>query len=357
MSPFGQAPGYGLITPPDQGWLQTALAEDIIEPDLPIIDPHHHLWDNPRHRYLVPEFAADLATGHRVLATVYMNCWIMYRSGGPAEMQPVGEVEFANGQAAMSASGQYGPTHIAAGIVGTCDANLGDRVEPVIATLIAAGNGRLRGVRVSGGWDEDRSISSPAQAPGLYDRADVRAALRVVQRAGLSFDALVFHPQLRDVVNLARALPDLKIVLNHMGQPLGFGRHSDRRAGFEIWRGLMREVALCPNVTVKLGGILLRLALPDHVARGARPPTSEELAILWRPWIETTIAAFGPDRCMFESNFPVEKMGLGYAALWNAFKRMATDYSSAEKAALFSGTAARVYRLQDVVAQAVERAA
>ena len=269
-------------------------------------------------------------------------------------MRPVGEVEFANGQAAMSASGQYGPAQIAAGIVGTCDASLGDSVEPVIASLVAAGNGRLRGVRVSGGWDEDRSISSPAQAPGLYDRADVRAALAVVQRAGLSFDALVFHPQLRDVVNLARALPDLNIVLNHMGQPLGFGRHSDRRAGFEMWRGLMREVAQCPNVTVKLGGILLRLALPDHVARGARPPTSEELVEMWRPWVETAIALFGPDRCMFESNFPVEKMGIGYAALWNAFKRMASGYTSGEKAALFSGTAARVYRLQDVLVQAAE---
>lgn len=345
MSPFGTVRSHGKITPPDEAWLARALPEPVLEPALPIIDPHHHLWDNPAHRYLVPEFAAEIATGHNVVATVYMNCWICYRAGGPEEMRPVGEVEFANGQAAMSASGGYGPARIAAGIVGTADLTLGDRVRPVLEALISAGNGRLKGIRLSAGFDEDRSISAPTGAPGLYARDDVRRALASFSGYGLSFDALVFHPQLQDIVDLARALPDLPIVLNHMGQPLGIGRYTDHAETFRLWRRLIGEVARCPNVSVKLGGIMLRLGVPDHIAPGPRPPTSQELAELWRPYVETSIELFGPDRAMFESNFPVEKMGVSYAALWNAFKRLTAGASAAEKKKLFHDTAARVYRI------------
>lgn len=346
MSPFGATRSYGMISPPDEAWLARATPEPALEPDLPIIDPHHHLWDNALHRYMVPEFAEEIASsGHNVRATVYMNCWIMYREGGPEEMRPVGEVEFANGQAAMGASGQYGPARIAAAIVGHANPLLGGRIRPVLEAEIAAGNGRLRGIRAAAGWDEDRSISAPVDAPGLYLRADVQEALACLPEYGLAFDALVFHPQLADIVALSRALPDLSIVLNHMGQPLGFGRYADRAETFRLWSRLIRDAARCPNVTVKLGGILLRLAVPDHVERADAPPTSAELAELWRPYVETCIELFGPRRCMFESNFPVEKMGVGYGALWNAFKRLAAGCSADEKAALFHDTAAGVYGL------------
>ena len=346
MSPFADRPQHGKISPPDAAWLARAAPEPAIDPDLPIIDPHHHLWDNPGHRYLVPEFADEIARGgHNVVATVYMNCWIMYRADGPGPLRPVGEVEFANGQAAMAASGQYGPVRIAAGIVGHADATLGERIAPVLEAEIAAGNGRLRGIRVSAGWDEDGTISAPADAPGLYLRADVQQALACLPRHGLSFDALVFHPQLADIVALSRALPALSIVLNHMGQPLGIGRHADRAEGFRVWSGLIRAVAACPNVTVKLGGLMLRLGVPDHVARADAPPDSAALAEAWRPYAETCIEAFGAGRCMFESNFPVEKMGVGYGTLWNACKRLAAGCSAAERQAMFHDNAARIYRL------------
>jgi L-fuconolactonase len=347
MSPFSTTRSYGLISPPDDAWLARGEQESVLEPNLPIIDPHHHLWDNKLHRYLVPEFAKEIASsGHNVRATVYMNCWIMYRQGGPEEMRPVGEVEFANGQAAMAASGQYGPTLIAAAIVGHANPLLGDRIRPVLEAEIAAGNGRLRGIRAAAGWDADRSISAPVDAPGLYLRADVQEALRCLPDYGLAFDALVFHPQLADIIALSRAVPNLQIVLNHMGQPLGFGRYADRVETFRLWSRLIREVARCPNVKVKLGGILLRLAVPNHVERADAPPNSAELAELWWPYVDTCIQEFGPQRCMFESNFPVEKMGVGYSTLWNAFKRLATKYSADEKARLFHDTAASVYGLE-----------
>ena len=347
MTPFGTTPSYGKITPPDDAWLALAAPEPALDPDLQIIDPHHHLWDNPHHRYLVPEFADEIArSGHNVRATVYMNCWIMYRAKGPEDLRPVGEVEFANGQAAISASEQFGPTQIAAGIVGHANPTLGTRIRPVLEALVAAGNGRLRGIRAAAGWDADRTISAPVDAPGLYLRADVKAALGCLADYGLCFDALVFHPQLLDIVHLGRALPELPIVLNHMGQPLGFGQYSDRADSFRLWSRLIREVATCPNVMVKLGGLMLRLAIPDHVDRGQAPVTSEKLAELWRPYVETCIDLFGPTRCMFESNFPVEKMGVSYGTLWNAFKRLTCHYSNDEKRALFSGTAARAYRIE-----------
>jgi predicted TIM-barrel fold metal-dependent hydrolase len=245
----------------------------------------------------------------------------------------------------MGASGRYGQARIAAAIVGHADPMLGARIRPTVEAEIAAGNGRLRGIRAAAGWDEDHSIPAPVDAPGLYLNTDVQEALACLPEYGLSFDALVFHPQPADIVALSRALPDLSIVLNHMGQPLGFGRHRDQAEVFRLWSRLIRDVARCPNVTVKLGGLMLRLAVPDHVERAAAPPTSSQLADLWRPYVETCIERFGPRRCMFESNFPVEKMGVGYCALWNAFKRLANGCSQDEKRALFHDTAAQVYRL------------
>ena len=346
MSPFGTAPAHGIITPPDAAWLARATKEPALDPDLPIIDPHHHLWDNPRHRYLAPDFAEEIASGgHNIRATVYMNCWIMYREAGPPELRPVGEVEFANGQAAISASGQYGPARIAAGIVGHADPTLGHAIRPVLEALIAAGNGRLRGIRAAAGWDADRTISAPVTTPGLYLRPDFHQALSHLPHHNLTFDALVFHPQLDDITALSRALPELQIILNHMGQPLGFGRHADHTETFRLWRSLIRNVATCPNVTVKLGGLLLRLAIPDHVNRPETPPTSARLAELWRPYVETCIDLFGPDRCMFESNFPVEKMGVSYGTLWNAFKILTKNAAPEERAAMFHNTAARIYRI------------
>jgi predicted TIM-barrel fold metal-dependent hydrolase len=338
---------FGRVEPPREAWLAKAPAETVLEPDLPIVDTHHHLWDRPDNRYFLHEFLADVRSGHNVVATVFLECNAMYRPGGPEAMRPVGQTEFVAGIAAMSDSGNYGPTRVAAGIIGFADLTLGDRVEPVLEANVRAGGGRFRGVRHSAAWDADDVIgnSRTANGPHLMQQADFRAGLARLTALGLSLDAWVFHPQLGDLIDLARAHPAANIVTGHCGGPLGYGTYAGKRDEvFAAWKPRIVELAQCPNVSMKLGGMMMRLAAYDYEARPA-PPSSEELATMWRPYIEMCIEAFGADRCMFESNFPVDKMGIGWVALWNAFKRIAAGASAAEKRELFSGTAKRVYRL------------
>ena len=338
---------FGRISAPDEAWLAARPPEPILEPALPIIDTHHHLWERPDHRYLLHEFLADVGTGHNVVATVFVECHSMYRARGPAEMRPVGEVEFVAGMAAMSDSGLYGPTRVAAGIVGFADLTLGDRVEAVLDAQIRAGGGRFRGVRHAAAWDASDVIgnSRDVTGPHLMMQSDFRAGLARLAALGLSLDAWAFHPQLADVVDLARTFPAVTIVMGHVGGPLGYGPYAGKRDEvFAAWKKGVTELAACPNVIMKLGGMMMRLAAYEYHTVPA-PPSSEELAALWRPYIEPCIELFGPERCMFESNFPVDKMGIGWAALWNAFKRIAAGATAAEKQALFAGTARRAYRL------------
>ena len=338
--------GFGRIYPPDAAWLARQPREDVLEPDLPIIDTHHHLWVRRDDRYLLPEFLADVTTGHNVVATVFLQCHAMYRAHGPEEMRPVGETEFVAGIAAMSASGGYGATRVAAGIVGFADLTLGERVQPVLEAQIRAGGGRFRGVRHSGNWDADPVIGNGASGPDIYRRADFRAGLARLAALGLSLDAWVFHTQLADVVDLARACPGTNIIMGHVGGVLGYGAYAGRRDEvFAAWKARIVELARCPNVTMKLGGMMMRAALYDYLT-AERPASSTELAELWRPYIDTCIELFGARRCMFESNFPVEKMGIGWVPLWNAFKRISAGASRDEKLALFADTARRVYRLE-----------
>ena len=339
---------FGRIFKPDPAWLAKAAPEPIIDPDLPVVDTHHHLWDFPGYRYLLDEFLADVDTGHNIVATVFNECRSMYRSRGPDEMKPVGEVEFCAGVGAMSDSGRYGPARICAGIVGHADLALGDRVAPVLEAQIAAGGGCFRGVRHGGAWDDDPIIgnSHVAAGPGLHRDAGFRTGLKRLAALGLSFDAWVFHHQVAEVTELARAFPNANIVLCHMGGVLGYGPYAGRKDEvFRAWNAVMVELARCPNVSVKIGGLMMRLAAIDYLNMSS-PPTSEQLADAWRPYAGTCLELFGAERCMVESNFPVEKMGIGYAALFNALKRIAAGASPSEKAALFSGTAKRVYRLE-----------
>ena len=338
---------YGRIFAPDTAWLGRAEPEPVLDPDLPMIDTHHHLWDRGAGRYLLDELLVDIRSGHNTVATVFLECHSMYRADGPPEMRPVGEVEFVAGIAAMSDSGIYGPVRVAAGIVGFADLALGDRVEPVLAAQIRAGGGRFRGVRFSAAWDADPIIgnSHGVKATGLYRQPEVRAGVKRLAAMGLSLDAWVFHRQLAEVVELARAVPEATIVMNHVGGPLGYGPYAGKHDEVHAaWKKGMTELATCPNVFLKLGGHVMRLAAFPYPTKAA-PPTSAELAELWRPWIGTAIELFGADRCLFESNYPVDKMGIGWVPLWNAFKRLASGASSDEKAALFAGTARRAYRL------------
>jgi predicted TIM-barrel fold metal-dependent hydrolase len=324
--------------------------EDILEPELEIVDPHHHLWDFARHRYLLHDLLADTGSGHAIAQTVFIECTACYRADGPAALRPVGETEFVNGIAAMSASGAYGRTRVAAGIVGFADLTLGAQVEEALAAHVAAGGGRFRGIRHAAGWQDktpEVHNSHTDPPPHLYrDHAKFRQGFAVLGRMGLVFDAWLYHPQLEDLIDLARAFPDQPIVLDHVGGPLGLGWYADKRAEiFAEWRRRMAELAHAPNVYVKLGGIGMRInGFAFHKRAG--PPTSQELADAWRPYVETCIAAFGPARCMFESNFPVDKISGSYATYWNAFKRLAAGASAHEKALLFRDTARTFYRLK-----------
>ena len=345
MAPSRKEEAEKILFGIDEAWLDKHR-EEILDPDLPIIDPHHHLWDRGS-RYLFDELRRDIGGGHDIRATVYLQCDSMYRAGADPALAPVGETEFVNGVAAMSASGFYGPARLCAGIVGFADMLLGARVEPVIEAHLRTAGDRFRGLRHCSVWDADPSIrTTPHAYPQgmLLDRAFREGFARLAPHH-LSFDAWLYHTQIPELADLARAFPDTTIVLDHVGAPIGIGVYAGkRREVFEAWRRNIEELARCPNANVKLGGFGMQVFGFGFDERDV-PVSSEELAEAWRPYAEAAIVAFGPERAMFESNFPVDKRSCSYAVLWNAFKRIARRYSADEKTALFSGTARRVYRL------------
>ena len=327
-------------------WL-ARRTEPALEPELPIIDPHHHLWDRPDWRYLLDDLLADTNQGHNIAATVFVQCRAMHRASGPEAFKPVGETEFVNGVAAMSASGGYCSTKVCAGIVGHVNLMIGAEAGAVLDAHIRAGGGRFRGIRHISAWDPDPVIMNPAYQPpkDMLARPEFRAGFQELGKRGLSFDAWLYHPQIPWLTGLARAFPETRIVLDHVGGPLGIRGYAGRRdAVFADWKAKMTELATCPNVHVKLGGLGMRINGFDFELAD-EPPSSAMLAAAWKPWIDTTIGLFGATRCMFESNFPVDKGSYSYGVFWNACKTLAAGASAAEKQALFSGTAARFYAL------------
>jgi predicted TIM-barrel fold metal-dependent hydrolase len=331
-------------------WL-AQVSEDALEPALPICDPHHHLWDQQparvAPRYLLDEILEDIRGGHNVVSTVFIECGAMFKTTGPEALRPVGETEFVNGVAAMSASGIYGPSRIAAAIIGTADLRLGDAVGAVLDAQIAAGGGRFRGIRRAAAWDLDPDVPNHRTEPGarLFFRDDFRAGFAQLARRQLTFEAWCYHRQIPDVTALARAFPDTTIILNHFGGPLGIGGYAGKAKDvYAEWRTTIAELATCPNVVAKLGGINMEMNGFGWHER-SRPPSSQELADATRHYYDFTIDRFGAERCMFESNFPVDKASCSYTVLWNAFKRITSGATASEKAKLFHDTAARVYRL------------
>ncbi|CAH1669313.1 amidohydrolase family protein [Chelatococcus asaccharovorans] len=319
--------------------------EDILDPSLPIVDPHHHIWAQEGNPYGVADLAEDIGHGHRVVATVFVEAHSSYRIEGPEELKPVGETEAI--EKALAARPDLADRGLCRGIVGKADLTLGGAVERVIAAHSAASPERFRGVRhlVTRDPHFPNGIALRPSPEGLLKRIDFREGLATLARHGLSFDAMLYHSQLSDLIEVARFLPELAIVLDHFGCPLGVGPYKGREdETFRHWRENIRMLAACPNVAIKMGGM-------GMVVTGAtwhespRPPSSGDLARAWQPLVETAIEAFGVDRCMFESNFPVDKGMFSYPVVWNAFKRLAAGASTAEKAALFHNTAVRVYRL------------
>ena len=324
------------------GWGK--LNEPILDAALPIVDPHHHLWLRHGYTYLMPELAEDLASGHNMVATVFAECHSMYRQDGPEAERALGESEFVAGQAAMSASGDFGSTRACAAMFGNVDMTLGAAIEPLLDRHLAISGGRFKGVRYSTGWDADERIHNVAPAPRMLLDPKVREAAAVLARRGLSLDVWLYHPQLDEVAELADALPDLTIILNHVGSPILGGPYRGKADEvFADWAPRIARIAERQNVTVKLGALPIRM--PGFQGDRSLPPGSEEVAAAWRPWIEACIDAFGPARSMFESNFPVQKRWCSYQVCWNAFKRLATSASAEEKRDLFAGAAARAYRM------------
>ncbi len=326
-------------------WLNR-LSEDILEPDLPIVDPHHHLWRARPDPYLLEDLIADTSSGHDIRATVFIQCGSAYRKDGPDEMKPVGETEFVAEMSARSETGAHGPTRAAAGIVGHADCLLGDGIEAVLTAHAAAGGGRFKGIRHSATFDPGIAPTAPPGAPpGLFLDKIFQAGVARTGKLGMTFEAWCYHPQHGDLAALLRACPDGKVVLNHLGGPLGVGPYEGRRAEvFAAWSASMKDLAKFPNLYVKLGGLAMNVnGFGYH--HQVLPPGSGEMASAWRPYMETAIEAFGAERCMFESNFPVDKGMCSYPLLWNAFKRIAAGCSEGEKAALFMGTAAAFYTL------------
>lgn len=332
-------------------WL-ASVPEKAEEPELRICDPHHHLWMSRNHgvepRYVLEDFLAEIErSGHNVVSSVYITCGTMYRADGPDHLRVVGETEFVNGMAAASASGTLGPRRIAEGIVGTAFLRTGDRAAETLDAHLAAAGARFKGIREGAFWDASPDVPNhrTAPPPGLYAREDFHAGFAHLAPRGLSFEALCYHPQLADVVTLARAFPGTCIILNHLGSPVGVGPYRDRDAVFRQWKSLMSEVARCENVLVKLGGIQMEVNGFGWHDRPF-PPDSDTLLAATRAYYETAIELFGTGRCMFESNFPVDKSSCGYAVIWNMFKKLTRSCSPDERHALFFGNAARTYRLE-----------
>ena len=332
-----------MATPGSAAWLDS-IQEDIIDPGQRIIDPHHHLWRRPGWDYLLGDLRKDTGSGHKVEKTVFVECGAEYLSTGPEHLKPLGETKFVAGQAALSA--QDSGSEIAA-IIAHADLTLGDRLEQVLTAHADIAEGRFRGIRHAGAHAEHPEVLSIAgRAPaGLYQDPAFREGVALLGKQGYSYDTWHYHYQNQDFCALARAVPETTMILDHFGTPLGVGPYaSQKQQIFEQWKQDIREISKCANVVAKLGG----LAMPDngfgwHTA--PKPPGSDEFVAVQKPYYLHAIECFGPDRCMFESNFPVDKVSSSYTVLWNSFKRITEDFSDRDKAALFRDTAVGTYRL------------
>jgi predicted TIM-barrel fold metal-dependent hydrolase len=337
--------------PVREDWL-ALRHEAALEPELPIIDAHHHLWERAGSRYLAHELLDDIrgepGEGHNIRATVFIQCRAMYRKDGPSELAPLGEVDFVNGVAAFGASGHYGEARICSGIVAGADLLSGDRVGAVLDAMIARSPERMRGVRNSTVWHADPAVRSSTQSPPPYMLRDARyvAGCSALAARNLVLDVWGNHTQLDELYDLARSLPKLTVVIDHFGGPVGVGPYAGdgHAAMLADWRRSLSRLAALPNTYMKLGGGGMPV-LGFAFDRAETPPASQQLADAWQPYIETCISLFGPRRCMFESNFPVDKGMFSYNVMWNAFKRAVGGYSAQEKHELFCGTAARAYRI------------
>lgn len=327
-------------------WL-ALTQEPTLEPTLPICDPHHHFWDRrpasiPYQRYLLHELNDDIYSGHNVISTVFLEARSMYSEDATDALRSVGEVEFVQGLAAASASGVYGPSRAAAGIMGHADLKLGADVAPVLDALQAASPNRFRGIRHNITWNNDPAWEN-RENEGVVTSPKFIEGAKVLSQKGLRLDIMQSFPQMPEIAEFAKAVPDLPIIVNHVGGVSRVGIYGGKDDEIiPVWRDGVTALAACPNVTMKLGGLgMPRFGFGWHTRE--TPIGSEELAEAMKPWMRHCIEQFGPDRCMFESNFPPDKVSFSYNIMYNAFKLLSKDYSATERAALLHDTAVRVY--------------
>ena len=327
-------------------WL-ALTQESTLETSLPICDPHHHFWDRrpasiPYQRYLLHELNDDIYSGHNVISTVFLEARSMYSEDATDELRSVGEVEFVQGLAAASASGVYGPSRAAAGIMGHADLKLGADVAPVLDALQAASPNRFRGIRHNITWNNDPAWEN-RENEGVVTSPKFIEGAKVLSQKGLRLDIMQSFPQMPEIAEFAKAVPDLPIIVNHVGGVSRVGIYGGKDDEIiPVWRDGVTALAACPNVTMKLGGLgMPRFGFGWHARE--TPIGSEELAEAMKPWMRHCIEQFGPDRCMFESNFPPDKVSFSYNIMYNAFKLLSKDYSATERAALLHDTAVRVY--------------
>jgi predicted TIM-barrel fold metal-dependent hydrolase len=346
MAAVSATPASNINRPPAQleEWL-ALRTEAPLEPAQPILDAHIHLWNGNRGRFIANEFRSG-AQGHNVLAALFVQCYTHYRPCGPDLEQPLGETEFVVKLAEAENLVEEAPV-MAPSIVGFANLAYGARIRPMLEQHIQLAKGRFRGVRHGLQYSASGvGRNGPWQpANGQMYTADFREGFAELEPLGLSFDAWLYHPQIPDLVDLAKAFPGTSIVLDHVGMPLGVGPYRGKRDEvFAEWKVSMARLAELPNVVVKVGGLGMLYHGFDFELADV-PPSSEMLARAWRPYIESVIETFGTERCMLESNFPVDAQTCSYGVLWNAFKRITSGCSLDEKHALYVGTTARTYRL------------
>jgi predicted TIM-barrel fold metal-dependent hydrolase len=343
------AKAFTIASPSSFNQLFCGRDEPILDPEIPIIDAHHHLFTRPSLRYLLDDYLADARAGHKIVATVYMEIHSFARPDGPELLRPLGEIEFANGLGAMCASGTYGDTRVCAGIISHADLRVGDQIGEFLDRALEIAPERFRGIRQVACDDQSESVYKWITNPpprGLYKSQGFIPAIRQIVKRGLTFDAALFHHQISDVIELADTCPDATIVLNHCGHVMAMDMSANERAEiFQQYRKSMIELGRRPNVYCKIGGLGLPFWGFEFIER-QDPVGYQELATVWRPYVETSIEAFGVNRCMMESNYPQDGRSAGFVPLWNALKFIVRSASPQDKATLFHGTAAKVYRIK-----------
>jgi L-fuconolactonase len=333
-------------------WHAGTLEEEVIEPELPIVDPHHHTYDNVNgvYKYALDDLHNDLNSGHRIVGSVYVEGYSAgWYNDGPEHLRPVGEIKRIVDATREPWLLKHGTCKLAAGIVGFIDLTLEvEEVDQVLHAYDEASGGRVRGVRHRAVYDAGTVGRYILDAPKQHILADpaFRRGFARLASSGLCFDAWLYHPQLQDLKDLAEAFPQTPIVVNHAGGLIGVEEYAaDRPVQIALWKKNLQALAALPNIFLKIGGLGMPVFGFGFEYKD-RPPTSRELASAWTPLIDACIEAFGAERCMLESNFPVDLQTCGYSQLWNAFKLATRSLTSVERANLFHETACRAYGLK-----------